>query len=656
MKILTLTSARPISTSGFFKSQGRLLSWFSNFVSGFIFGYAISVGLGLTPFSAVVLASIAGVGLLLSGSLTSYLLIQTIFLAAMASLTLFVFRFIPSLVIDASAVQSIYSFGLALTPLLALIPRLRKGLGKLHSTSVMQLYSTSLFAFLVLNLRDRMPADSGHAMTALYGMEDNAGIAEKLSMSLESGFTSHVSSLGEFSNGVYLAAAGITSALGSEPLSPLIAVYTHWNMTLLFLAWLPLTATAAVVFSGRKLKTSSAIVVITTISVTLALLLWPFIGFGHTSVISSSLFAVVLLSLTLNRKLACDNPWFFLSLTLSLGFVIGNIWFPFMPFAAAVVMLAFISLLQAQYKKGNKATVFSISGVLVIVALGLAPIVVNLVSQRDSLILETGATRSASTLLILLWLGLVCLAVLVSSKGRKSKTLIADNFFVLSILTLLASNVYLVTTGMIVNGGYSAYGYGANKYLITSIAMSIPVLWLAWIGKVKHAPTSVSALTGLALAFSLLIVQPDHGLVVNSGVISTSSEQVTVFESAVVTSIRSALETKPDHILCVSDLGYPAIVEGRQWNDDQWSAYLCTRWGDSLAGKATIEGHYWKSTMINSLPESTLAAVRDVYQDKKVAIIRFPAVDEESLELSDFNNQWWIKYVNPSWQIFNVEK
>jgi hypothetical protein len=624
-------------------------------ISGFIFGYALSIGLGLALLPSLVLGLITGAGALLSGSLTGYLLLQTISLASLSLATFTIFRSSTAVVIDPGVIQITYLVALSLGPLVALLPRLKVGLKKLSPNPTVQLFSAAFFAVLVLGLRERMPATSGFAMSQMYGLEDNAGIAGQLSMSLQWGFTPHVAGLGEFSNGIYLVAAGLTSQFGIENSQALIAPFTHWNLTLLFLAWVALAATLAIVASGKKVSMTTAIVVIPVVSGLLALLLWPFIGLGHTSVISSGLFAVVLLSLTINKRLAIEHPMFFLALVMSLGFIIGNIWFPFMPFAAATVALTFLGLLQIQYQKGRKKVVVLLLVVIALAILAVLPRVLELISERDVLLVLAGATRSATPTLILVWLLLSATAIWAVSKRNKDHVLLGANLFGLTLAALLASIVYLVTTGMLASQGSSDYGYGANKYLLTSIAMSIPVLWLVLILSRKRARTLVSLVTGLALGFGLFIAQPDHGLLLNTGVISISAVQDPTAEQPVVAAIRQALETNPDHILCVSDDGQPMLVEGKPWNANQWDAYLCTRWGDSLAGKAGPEGHLWRSTMINSMPEETLAIVRDTYVDKKVAIIRIPGYEEGSSEMKIAEEQWWFQYVSPSWVTFPVK-
>jgi hypothetical protein len=632
-----------------------LLSKLSLSLTGVIFGLSLSVGLGLATGPALGLSIITGLSVLAVGSLSGYLLLQTISLALLSLAVLMIFRIAPLLQLEPVLVQASVLIPLAISPFLALLPRLKPFFEKLKSSLIVQLLAVLFFALLVILLRDRMPAHAGYSLSSLYGMEDNAGIAGQLATSLDIGFTPHIAGLGEVSNILYITAAGLTSQFGLEPSSALIAPFTHWNLTLLFLAWVPLSALLALVASGKKVGILFSVTVIGTMSALLALLLWPFIGLGHTSVISASLFAIVLLGLTLNKALANEHPIFYLTLVASLGFIVGNIWFPLMPFGAATVALTLAALLQVQYQKGNKRAVIFLVSLFALAFLALIPRVIELISSNDTLIVLVGATRSASQLLISIWLALVAVAVWVIARRSESRQLIGKNLFTFTLAALLASNLYLVVTGMLTNAGASGYGYGATKYLLTSIAFSVPLLWMV-ISTSKRKPNALTAaVTGFALSFLVFVAQPDHGMVISTGILPVASVANPTSETKVVSAIREGLETNPDHILCLSDKGQPMAVENAQWNAYQWEAYLCTRWADSLSANAMYEGFLWRSTMINSYPEETLTQVRDSFREKNVVIIRFEYPPEATNADSDQVELWWTKYVEPSWRIIAVK-
>jgi hypothetical protein len=255
------------------------------------------------------------------------------------------------------------------------------------------------------------------------------------------------------------------------------------------------------VLAGKKSATTQLAAVILVMSGILALLLWPFLSLGHTSSISSGLFAMALIATTLNKKLLLRHPVLFAIAIITLAFIAGNIWFPLMPFAAATAALVFITLLQIQYKKGNKRVVVAIGALFLVVALALLPRIVSLVSSSDSLIQLAGATRNATELLIVVWLALVGAAILKLSPKPRGLILSGSNLFFASFTLLLASNIFLVAKGMLSNSG--SMGYGASKYLLTTIAFSIPVLWMVLIHSKRSKSLFGVSAAGLAILFSI---------------------------------------------------------------------------------------------------------------------------------------------------------
>jgi hypothetical protein len=621
--------------------------------AGALLGYSISIALGMALVPSIALAAFLAISVLVAGSLSTALFTQSILLAVLSAIVFAIFRLWPATLLNYQTVQLIFLTGLMLAPLISRLPTFLNGFQKLAPPPLVQLVASGLFGVLVVLLRERMPANSGYALTRLYGMEDNAGISGDLAMFLDSGLSSQVSSLGSVTNGLYLSAAGLISQFGTEDSLALLAPLTHWNMTLLFLAWTPLASLCIIAASGKKIGNLKAIATLVISSILLTVLFWPFIGFGHTSVISAGLFGSVLLALTSNRQLSSNHPFLFLSLVVSLSFIVGNIWFPLLPFSAAVTALSFVAVLANQFHKGHKRAVLSIVLVASVIGLLLLPQVVRVALANSSLIVQSGATRTPTQLLILVWLALVFASTLWLSRDQNSKDSAKNSLFMASIGILLLSNIYLVSSGMLANSG--SLGYGANKYLLTSIALSIPVLWVSLVSS-KRGLSALGAVTsGLVLTFSVSIFQPDQGLILNTGVVSISPAATKPQESNVVSAIREAIETNPQNILCVSDNGKPMIVEGAQWNSDQWDAYICTRWADSLSGNAGIEGGLWRGTMINTRPIETLRAIRDSFQDRRVTIIRFPGKTEASTEIVAEEDTWWFEYVDSSWRVVSVK-
>jgi hypothetical protein len=620
---------------------GRIL----NFITGFLVGFSVSVALGFTQVYAFVFGLIVGLGVVVSGSLVAYLTIQSLFTALLTAVIYVLIR-ATTLVIPPEVFQVVFLLLILISPFVILIGKIRLPLMKISLAKSIELFSAILFAALVQVLRGRMPADAPYALTQMYGNEDNAGIIDVLSHSIHFGVSSNVSALGEFTNSIYISAAGFTSWFGDPSNLDLISPLTHWNMILLLMAWAPIGAMVVLAFSGKRPKTLVSLVAVAFMASMFGLLLWPFTSIGHTAVISSGLFAAALMAITLNERFSQEHPFVFATLLTALGFVAGNIWFPLFPFTAAVIGVAFLLLLRSEYKKNNKPLVFGLIGFFSVVAYNLLPSVFNLVSQNESLLQLQGGTRVASDSLILVWLLLSSLAFWVVTKKFSSTKTQNSNLFLAAVAGLIASNVYLFLTGILNNAG--APGYGASKYLLTSIAFSIPIFWIAIsLSRKITNPLRVIG-SGLALVFAILVAQPDSRPVAVSFLADSQEINTEVPQTGVFAAIQEALDKEADHILCVADFGFP-LEDGLT----AWDAYFCTRWGQAVAVN-TLDAptSQWSFAFLNRNDLSSNEWVRDTYSEENVVVIRFPDPLKPTLEESD---TWWYQYVSPSWQIIKVK-
>jgi hypothetical protein len=615
-----------------------------NLLTGFLFGFSVSVGLGFTQVYSIVFGFIVGLGVVLSGSLVGYLTIQSLFMALLTGVVYVLIR-ATTLVIAPEVFQIFFLSLIIIAPFATLISNIRVPLLKFSSGKSVELFSAIAFAAFVQVLRGRMPADAPYAFTQMYGNEDNAGIIDVLSHSIHFGISSNVSALGEFTNSIYISAAGFTGWFGDPSNQDLISPLTHWNMILLLMAWAPIAALVLLAFSGKRPKRLVSVVAVAFMTSMFGLVLWPFTSIGHTAVISSGLFAAALMAITLNERFRREHPFVFAMLLTALGFVAGNIWFPLFPFTAAVVGVAFLFLLRSEYKKNNKPIVFGLIGFFAVVAYNVLPTVVNLVSQNESLLQLQGGTRVASESLILIWLLLSSLAVwAVTKKSSRSKTK-DRNLFLVAVAALIASNVYLFLTGILNNAG--APGYGASKYLLTSIAFSTPLLWMVIsLSRKKINPLRVLA-GGLALVFAILVAQPDSQPVATSFMADSQQVNTEASQTGVFAAIQEALDKDADHILCVADYGFP-MEDGLTAFD----AYLCTRWGQAVAvNKLDAPTSQWSFAFLNRNDFSHNEWVRDTYADENVFVIRFPDPSNPLL----VSETWWRQYVHPSWEIVTVK-
>jgi hypothetical protein len=621
-------------------------------ITGVIFGVSVAVGLGLNPIGVILFGAIAGTGVVITRSFVNYLVIQTVVLSLVAAILMVAVRQILKFSIDPTLFQLGYLALIALSPLVFFLPRIKAALNSFEVSSSVQLAISILFAGLVAFLRSRMPNDSLFALSQMYFGEDNAGVIEVLVDSMARGYAPHVSKFGEFINGAYLAAAGSITWFGDMGELGLLPALTHYNMTLLFMAWLPIAALSALVFSGKKFTPPITIAVISVMTAISALLFWPFVPLGHTSVISAGLFAMSLLAITLNRKLALDHPLLFISLITSLGLIVGNIWFPMMPFAAATVALAFLALLQVEYQKGNKKIVIALISLFVALGLLLLPEVLWLASNNSEFLAMTGGTRSSGRFFTLVWGSFILVVLWRLIQSRKHRGLLGTNLFLAISAVLLCSIVFLLISGFLNNPGHA--GYGAKKYLITSIAFTIPLLWMLFANlEIKKKMNKVLA-SGLVLLLAIFVFLPDSRQVLDSitfqshgGFLKTVTEEdLDYANSGVFAALETALAREPDHIFCVSDYGYP--VPGDEQSLD---SYFCSRWGQSFTSDESVA---WRFVPLDRMPVSSLDKVRESILNQNVVVIRLQRASDQLSLSPDLANTWWANYVDDTWAIIEV--
>ncbi len=623
-------------------------------LTGFLFGFSVSVGLGLNIIASSALGAIVAVGVFISGSLAAYLVIQTVVLAILAIFSQVAFRLVPDFRIDADVFQYSIFLIILLNPLLSTMRGIKSATDSIAFTGSVQLVASLMFTFLVQFLRSRMPSDALFSLKFLYLGEDNAGVVSVLAQSIRSGYSPHVSQFGEFFNSLYLVAAGAISWFAGEDNMGLLATLTHYNMTLLFMSWIPIASFIALAMSGFKVKTPIAITIVAGMSALLGLLFWPSILLGHTSVISSGLMAMCLISITLNQELAHSRPTLFMLIIVSLAFIVGTTWFPLLPFAGATVLLTASVLLYVEYRKGHRTAV----AVIVVFFLGLSAVVLPQVLDRvlnsTSYLQLAGGTRNPGLILPFIWVItlLVALWVVFNLRGKSEpRSPLGPLLFALIITTLVASNLYLLLTGIEANSG--TFGYGATKYFLTSITFSLPVFWMV----IAHSLEGLEKLMlfGFALIATVVITVPDTRMVpatIAAPYLTPflSPDTASDFGSArsgVFLALSQASEKKPDHLFCVADQGFPA--PGQSENMD---AYMCTRWAQSITGNET--GSAWRFVQINRASLESLVDFRELVSGSKVIIIRFATDYDSENNLPEKSKTWWGSYVDDSWEVITV--
>lgn len=647
----TLTRVRLI----IYSSSTRTIA-FINLLTGFIFGVSVAVGLGLNAPACLIFGTLAAFSVLAFGSLVTYLLTQAIVVASLAVVSQLAFRLIPEFRIEAELFQVCYLLILTLTPLLAFVKKIRVASALLPLSHAVQFVTAGLFAGLVQFLRSRMKLDAEFAFSAMYEGEDNAGIVEALSGSLKNGFTPQAAQFGEFVNSIYLAVAGLITQFSDSNNPGLLPVLTHYNITLLLMAWVPIVGLFVLVLSGRKLKDTAAIAIVCVVSAVLGILFWPFVTLGHTSVISSGLFAASLLALTINNRLATHHPVFFASLVTSFGVIIGTSWFPLMPFAAATLVLTYFALGRLEYKKGNvKITSFLLVTFIALSAV-LLPEVLQLAVNSGNYLELQGGTRTPSFGLVLISLALLSMTIWRFAPPSSEKGPTFSKLFIFTVLILIASNVYLLISALAGNAG--TFGYGATKYLLTTVAFSIPVFWVLFVGSLKTIDSKNISAVGLVLILAILMLQPDSRKVPASIVAPqlTSWQFLAPPESIVndpqtlgiVSAVNTALKAEPDHIFCVSDYG----TTGTYW-EPNFPSYFCNRWVASLM--QDNEPYKWGSIALGIQAKETLEDLQKKYSSEEVVIIHISSPTGTNANPTDISETWWGKYVDKSWKIMSVK-
>ena len=635
---------RPLALVSLFAQRSSLaVKVSSNIIVGFMFGYSISLGLGLTPFYSLIFGVAVSVGVLISSSLVSYLLIQTFFLTLLSAIAYVGFRNTANVVIAPETVQATYLAVVLFAPLATLIPAIRRSLSRVIGTKELEFVAVLLFAALVHFLRVRMPSDPLHALSQMYYLEDNAGVVAVLSRSLEYGYTGHVALFGEFFNGIYLTVAGSIGWFGDYDSLNLVSALSHWNITLLFLAWAPIAALVAITLSGREPERKvSKFVVLGALTIVYILAFWPFNALGHTSAISVGLFASLLLAATLNLKLASAAPMFYVTLISAGGFIVGATWFPLMPFVAALVATVYLTVLRNQYIQGKKRLALSLFISALLMGFLILPQALTLASSNVNYLQMTGGTRAASDLLVIVWLLLIGLVTYVSSKKSNLFFSIDKDLFKISLFLLVLSSVFLYLTGMNTNAG--GLGYGATKYLIVTISLSLPILVLVILTIREKLNFQSLISTVMVLVFGLMIAIPESRSVAAQFLAPNVSPDTEAARTFVFLALQEALEKEPDQIFCASDYGHP--LPGAEVS---MTSYFCTRWGQSLVGDEG--GSEWRTVPLGIHPEETLFGVKDVYKTKRVVLIRFPEYSNLLLQ----QDTWWSKYVDESWEVVIVK-
>jgi hypothetical protein len=313
-----------------------------------------------------------------------------------------------------------------------------------------------------------------------------------------------------------------------------------------------------------------------------------------------------------------------------------------MPLAAATTAAIFLAVVFASDKQQSRRISIFLIGGFIVLSLTLLPEVLARVGASDSYLQMVGNTRTASELLMLFWLAIAGFIVWRYSKATKGFLKVGKPLFVVVVVLLLASTVALYINGLANNP--IPPGYGASKYLMVSVALSLPVFFMLLFSRNRFEKSQLVRVvgSGLVVLFAILYVQPDSRATAVSFV--TASPEITLedFQGGVFSAIKVAISQEPDHVFCVSDYGFPISRE------IDWESYFCTRWSESILGNP---GPYeWKALPLGEIGRKKWKPILESLRDKKVSVIRFSKEDMPLLK----QDTWWGPYVDESWEIIPV--
>jgi hypothetical protein len=198
-------------------------------------------------------------------------------------------------------------------------------------------------------------------------------------------------------------------------------------------------------------------------------------------------------------------------------------------------------------------------------------------------------------------------------------------------------------SGFLNNDG--EFGYGATKYLLTSIALAIPVLLIPILEAAKQLRLPEVVAFGAVLMLIVLMVQPDSRKVPRD-IVSSSNHSISESRYAsVAKSLKRALDQRPDAVFCVADYGAP--LPDAEVNFD---SYFCNRWAGSINGDESV--FIWGFVTLNWAPKEDLAGIKDSLVGKKVIVVR---LTREATLGPETTETWWAEYVEPSWEIISTD-
>jgi hypothetical protein len=280
------------------------------------------------------------------------------------------------------------------------------------------------------------------------------------------------------------------------------------------------------------------------------------------------------------------------------------------------------------------------------------PAVLGLVFTSSDFLSLEGGTRSPGRVLTVLWFLSLAIASWRLIRVPPEKQRLGGRLFLVVLVVLTVSSVYLLVSGLLNNSG--EFGYGATKYLLTAMAFTIPILWLVTVDQLrKNLTLKDLIISGIVILGVVFAIQPDSRASLDTIIAPHSVEllhpvtnkDIESANSGVVAALVSALSQKPDQLFCVSDYGFP-----EEKGVENYDSYFCSRWGGSLIGDSQTLAN-WRFVPLERAPIDSLVDAKKNVRGDTVIVIRLVKQDAGGSETSPTTETWWGGYVGQDWQI-----
>jgi hypothetical protein len=231
-------------------------------------------------------------------------------------------------------------------------------------------------------------------------------------------------------------------------------------------------------------------------------------------------------------------------------------------------------------------------------------------------------------------------------RRNTDRNFLGSKLFATTFVVLVVSNLYLLMSGFLNNSGQ--FGYGATKYLLTSIAFTIPVLLVPIFDSVRQLRLLEVVAFGAVLMLIVLMVQPDSRKVPLTFVNFSNQSVLDSRYANVAKALKQALDQRPDTVFCVADYGLP--LPGAEMNLD---SYFCNRWAGSLNGDESV--FIWGSVSLGWATKDDLDEIKETLEGKSVLVVRLTRPADSDSEMLAITETWWGDYVDPSWELITVD-